>query len=237
MLTAITTDRGQYTFDYDSSNRRTSRTLPNGIVTNYSYDPNGRIIAIDTKKNGVTIDNTVYTFDDTGNLSSKTDLTGTYNYEYDALYRLSRITSAGGTREEYTYDPVGNRLSGSYAQLTEDNPNDETTYSYDYENRLIGVTKNRGGLYKEVSFSYDAFVADIPKQSGGMKLARIARRFPVRERHIMSMMGRTRLWNTMGSLASRQHMSSVPESMSPCPWKRTARSTITMRTAWVPSRP
>jgi RHS repeat-associated protein len=156
-LTKITTDQGEYTFGYDSSNRRTSRTLPNGIVTNYSYDANGRITGIETKKGNATIDSIAYVYDDTGNLTSKTDLSGTRNYEYDALYRVTKVTSAGVTQEEYAYDPVGNRLSGSNVQLTDDSSSDQTTYSYDYENRLVNVTRNRGGLYKEVSFAYDAF--------------------------------------------------------------------------------
>ena len=46
LLTQITTDLGNFTFTYDANNRRTTRTLPNGTTSTYSYDDDSRLTGI-----------------------------------------------------------------------------------------------------------------------------------------------------------------------------------------------
>ena len=104
-------------------------------------------------------------------------------YEYDKLYRLTKIVYPDGRTVTYTYDPVGNRLSmndnGNVINYTYDAANrllqagnvtfaydnngntisktdtsGITNYQYDYENRLIGITYP-DGLTNSFAYSPD----------------------------------------------------------------------------------
>ncbi len=113
----------------------------------------------------------------------------TTNYGYDSIYQLLSATQSGNTTENYTYDPVGNRLSSlgvaSYSNntsneltatsnatygydlngnaITKNNSTGLTTYAWDFENRLTSVTlPGTGGT---VSFKYDPFGRRIYKSS------------------------------------------------------------------------
>jgi len=138
-----------------------------------------------------TIDGAIYTVDNAGNRTAKTDqwTTVTTNYGYDAIYQLTQALQGATTAESYSYDPVGNRTASlgvsSYttsssneltamtgATFTYDNNGNEltkvvgsdtTSYTWDYENRLSSVTlPGTGGT---VSFSYDPFGRRIKKVS------------------------------------------------------------------------
>lgn len=110
------------------------------------------------------------------------------NYGYDNIYQLLSATQGATTTENYTFDPVGNRLtslagSSSYngsnqitaspsATFTDDNNGNTlsktdstgpTQYAWDFENRLASVTlPGSGGT---VSFKYDPFGRRIQKSS------------------------------------------------------------------------
>ena len=113
----------------------------------------------------------------------------TSNCTYDPLYELTQVTQATNTTESYSFDPVGNRLSSlgvspysvnSSNELTstpsatysyDNNGNTltkvtsagTTTFGWDYENRLTGVTlPGTGGT---LSFKYDPFGRRIYKSS------------------------------------------------------------------------
>ena len=58
-----------------------------------------------------------YSYDDNGNLISKTgpDETTIYEYDYENRLILSKTTTIQGiNRVEYTYDVFGNRVTKSY---------------------------------------------------------------------------------------------------------------------------
>jgi RHS repeat-associated protein len=150
-----------FTFTYDANNRRTTRTLPNGTTSTYSYDQASRITGIQTANNAATIDNVAYTYDNAGNRITKTQPQTNYNYTYDAIYRLTQATPSSGTQENYTYDQVGNRLTK--APDTSPNTNETTQYSYDDENRLTGVQITQNGNIKQLTFAYDPFGKRISK--------------------------------------------------------------------------
>jgi len=90
---------------------------------------------------------------------------------YDDIYRLTQATPAGGVypAEAYTYDQVGNRLTGVNEQIPTNN--ETTTYTYDDENRLTGVEITDGsGMRRTYAFAYDPFGRRIKKTvspSGG----------------------------------------------------------------------
>jgi len=90
----------------------------------------------------------------------------TSNYTYDPIYQLTQVTQGANTTESYSYDAVGNRTASlgvsSYttnasneltatpnATYTYDNNGDTlprtdstgtTSYTWDFENRLMSVT-------------------------------------------------------------------------------------------------
>jgi RHS repeat-associated protein len=180
-----------FSFAYDKLGRAVSASNPNGAVAIYSYDSLSRLRRlIDLNAKGA-VNSYTHTYDKTGNRLTKTELKQSFTYSYDPLHRLAGTTAnVAGRNEEYTYDPVGNRLTGpatatsySYAfanELTgktggtyqyDNNGNligkaDGTTtwtYGYDFENRLISVTKVQGSSTSIINFKYDPFGRRIEK--------------------------------------------------------------------------
>ena len=180
---------GSFGFTYDGLSRRTQMTRPNGVTTNYSYDNLSRLLSVLHQVGSSTIDGAIYTVDAVGNRTAKTDKHAniTSSYTYDPLYQLTQVTQATNTTENYSYDPVGNRLSSlgvspydynSSNELTSTpsvaytyNNNGNTTsktvsggttnYTWDYENRLASVTlPGTGG---SITFKYDPLGHRIQK--------------------------------------------------------------------------
>jgi RHS repeat-associated protein len=140
---------------------------------------------------GSTIDGASYTVDSAGNRTAKTDHLAnvTTGYGYDSIYQLLQATQGGTTKESYTYDPVGNRLSSLGVSSYTNNSSNEltstsnasftydydgnttsktdsagtTSYTWDVENRLTQVTLP--GSAGTVNFKYDPFGRRIEKIS------------------------------------------------------------------------
>ena len=123
-----------------------------GETTKYEYDALGRRIATDGAK-----EDTVYTYDEVGNLVSQTttgayDLALEYAYDlsgrmtresrtengatldsvfsYDPLGQLTSFTRSDGQSETYTYDPVGNMTAKTRNGVS-------TVMRYNAANQLI----------------------------------------------------------------------------------------------------
>jgi YD repeat-containing protein len=169
-LTSWTNRRGQtINYTYDDKNLLTQKTHSNGVIETYSYDghrnlqtatgPWGAInfiydsadrITRVTYPNGTYLR---YWYDSGGRRSGMQDQTGfTVNYGYDAVGRLSLITSGSGALiASYVYDAVG-RLSqknlgnGAYS-----------TYSYDNAGNLLHLVNYSGGVINSrFDYTYDA---------------------------------------------------------------------------------
>ena len=182
-MTKITSDMGNFTFTYDSLNRRIKRALPNGTYTSYAYDQLSRLTNI-THKNAFnqTIDSFGYTYDNVGNRLAKTDSDKTISYNYE-IYRLTKAAPHSRNKlekmmddivkqntEGYSYDPVGNRQTGpkSTDSYTYDDGNEQLTYKgqtivkdnikyeYDLNGNLVKKTEIIQGLPQIITtYAYD----------------------------------------------------------------------------------
>jgi RHS repeat-associated protein len=144
-------------FGYDTDGRRTTVTLPNGVVSATTYDAAGRTTAVNHTLAANTLQGFTYNLDAAGNRTGVTSTAGSESYTLDALSRITNVSYPGGSSVSYTYDHNGNRLTktaggttSSYTydaagELTSDGTN---TYTYDANGNLTA----RGSD----SFSYDA---------------------------------------------------------------------------------
>ena len=100
-----------------------------------------------------TIDGAVYTYDPANNRKTRTDkrTNVALTYAYDNLYQLLSAKQGTTTKETYTYDPVGNRLSSLGVSPYVNNPSNELTStpsaSYTYDNNGNTLTKSGGATY------------------------------------------------------------------------------------------
>ena len=183
---------GTTTYTYDVVGNLKSDSLPNGVLADYTYDVLNRLTHLGVTREGTTQAGYAYNLDRTGRRLSVTENGGrTVNYTYDAVYRLTReaVTgsqnSAGNGAVDYTYDPVGNRLSrlsslegvlsststydandrllsDSYDANGNTTSADGRTYVYDFENR---VKSANGGA---VRITYDGDGNLAAKTVGGV---------------------------------------------------------------------
>jgi RHS repeat-associated protein len=189
-LTSISRGTSTFAFGYDDANRRTSLAFPNAVTTAYGYDAVNRLTSLAATRGATVVTNFGYTVDDVGNRLQKTTPSYADNYSYDVLYRLTQVTRGATTKESYTYDAVGNRLSalgasgwtyndrnqllsrpgltytydanGNLAQKVE--PGTTTAYTWNAENQLTTITRN--GLAFPL-FLYDPIGRRLSKSDGG----------------------------------------------------------------------
>ena len=159
----------------------------------YTYNNLNMLLSLVNKKSDATVISSFsYTHDKVGNRLTMATPEGTHNYAYDSLYRLSSADHPVQADEAYTYDKVGNRKTSSqYSNWSFDANNrllsfngtsftydkngntlsktkdaQTTSYTYDFENRLIAGTVPAGGL--SLSYSYDPFGKRLSKTVGGV---------------------------------------------------------------------
>lgn len=117
--------------------------------TSYGYDLTGQLTSV-ALASGRSIE---YKYDAAGNRITVKDSGATTNYSTN---NLNQYTTVGGNA--YTYDKDGNLTSKTIGGKT-------TTFSYDIENRLIGVT-NADGTWQ---YQYDALGNRIGSTFNGQK--------------------------------------------------------------------
>jgi RHS repeat-associated protein len=115
-----------------------------------------------------------------------TDNSGIHNYTYDSIYRIIQATHPTIPTEQFSYDPLGNRLgttvdagnrllednnftysydnNGNLVQKTNKTTGEITTYTYDTENRLTQVSYP--GMV--ATYKYDPFGRRIEKNVNGV---------------------------------------------------------------------
>ena len=158
-LTA-TTSEGTTRYSYDARNRLVEEIQPDGSVLTYGYDAAGNRTQLDVSAGGSTTatsysfdalnrlevvadsqGQTLYTYDAVGNRESVRYPSGNVTlYDYDALNRLTRLTTTNAADQivadyAYTLDATGRRT-----HVQEAHNGRTTSYSYDELYRLTGET-------------------------------------------------------------------------------------------------
>jgi RHS repeat-associated protein len=185
-------DQSIVSYTYNDAGYLTQETNGNGTYTTYNYDSAGQLISLVNYDDEHTVNSRYdYTYDQLGRRTSLTTLEGKTDYGYDAIGQLTSVSLPDGRTIKYQYDAAGNRISVtdnsgitsyiannlnqytsvggvSYSYDLDGNliaKGGETTYTYDTENRLIGVT-NSGGVW---SYEYDALGNRISSTHNGVK--------------------------------------------------------------------
>jgi len=127
---SMTTLEGTTSYAYDADDRLTSAVFPNGRTLIYAYDAAGNRVGV--TNNGVAtpyttnnlnhytaVGGTSESYDQAGNLISKSGPGTEVSYTYDVLNRLVSVTNSSGTWN-YEYDALGNRVAVAHnGQRTE----------------------------------------------------------------------------------------------------------------------
>jgi RHS repeat-associated protein len=190
--TTTLTSGPQVDYQYDAANRLTSqsRTLDGSgtaVATTFSYDNADRLTTLTHQvTGGAALATYVYGYDNANRLTSEQNAEGTVTYGYDAA---NELTGGSGSRAEtYTYDSGGNRTMAGYTTgtgneltaspgttYTYDNEGSMTaqadtsthvvtSYTYDYHNRLTGVTVGGTAV---ATYVYDALGRRIGFKDNG----------------------------------------------------------------------
>jgi RHS repeat-associated protein len=155
---------GVYSLTY-TAGELTKVTDPNGIITTFGYDADGRALySQDALGNRTTL-----TYDAVGNcLTATNPLSQTVTDIYDFRNRITSNTDPAGAGTSFTYDNNNNVLTKTDAlskvtaytydpddrlQTVTDALSRVTTLGYDANGRLINVTDPAGNI---VAFQYDA---------------------------------------------------------------------------------
>ncbi len=122
---------GTTNYTYDDAGRMTQTALPNGVVTTRTLNQADQLTNVTSVKSATTLSSVTHGLDNVGNRQSRTDASGTTNYTYDELYRLTNAAYPDLTSEAFAYDAGGNRLS-RVAGVT-------TNYTYDADDRMTAA--------------------------------------------------------------------------------------------------
>jgi YD repeat-containing protein len=140
-LTGITQGTASIPIAYDNADRRTSLTLPNGILLTYTYDSDSRVTAMIWTLGSTAVGDLEYQYDADNRVIQKTGSfaqtklpAAVSNNTFNAA---NEMTAFNGTPQ--TYDANGN--------LTNDGTN---TYTWDARNHLTAIAGS-----SSATFAYD----------------------------------------------------------------------------------
>lgn len=145
-------------FAYDSADRMTSRTNPDGEVVNYTFNPQGEIGSVAGLVSNID-------YNAQNKITNKTFANGlTTNYTYNTDdFRLNRIHTGGLQDLSYTYDNGGN-----VASITDALTAKTQTFAYDSFERLINASETGGYNY---SYQYNAIGNLVEFVNNGLSIS------------------------------------------------------------------
>ncbi len=180
-LTSLTTPwGGVITQSYDTAGRPLRLAYPNGLDADLSFEANtGRLASINHRVGTLAAPIAQYnhSYDIRGNLATLQELTGTKNYNYDPIERLTGVTQtlpAPATQvESYAYDTEGNRVASQISAAYVTDPANHVlsdainTYTWSTDGDLTSRTPKNGG----VGYNFSSTFVGVANQ---MRLDNIA---------------------------------------------------------------
>jgi len=161
-----------------------------GIKQLDRYDGLLRLIGRTSKTDTASVLDLSYRYNAAGNIVHRQSGKESHAYSYDNLQRLTGVAKDGKPSEEFSYDPVGNRLTSNKTSYSYENGNqlstvdgtrygydkngntiskvsnhEQTNFGYDLEDRLSQVTRNGVTAH----YLYDPFGRRIAKEVNGKK--------------------------------------------------------------------
>jgi YD repeat-containing protein len=144
---SMTTSTGTHSYAYDYIYQLINGIHPTSATEAFTYDGVGNRLSsaespnwtysADNQLTG--FDGTAYTYDNNGNMITKTDASGTTTYTYNSDNQLVRIDLSGGGFAEYVYDALGRRIeknvNGTITRYVYDG--EDILFEYDGLNTII----------------------------------------------------------------------------------------------------
>mgnify|MGYP001489258503 CR=1 FL=1 len=181
MISASGTEAYVKNILYNEHGQRTEIDYGNNVVTKYAYDEeNLRLKTIETTKGGRTIQSLTYDYDDTGNVTRRSNdgfqtkddnrKFAEHNYEYDSLNRLVKAkgsyTRSGLIIDnmlqkydtKYDYTPGGNisrKKQSAWGVGTEGNSITDVNLSYDNEYKYDSPKPHAVTKVGSTEYTYD----------------------------------------------------------------------------------
>ncbi|MNI31982.1 tRNA(Glu)-specific nuclease WapA precursor [compost metagenome] len=165
---ASSADTANAFYQYEPDGKVSSITYPklsDGSVlkTSKSYDGIGRQTKVTNTKGSTVLSEYQYGYDPNGNITAITDSTGTTNYQYDKLNRLTQVKRPNGQTVVYAYDVRGNRSTVKGDSRLEDSS--DKTYTFNVWDQLKTVTKDN----VTTEFEYEMQGLRLHKATGSNK--------------------------------------------------------------------
>jgi YD repeat-containing protein len=139
------------TFAYDDLDRTVSRTGGGLATRTFTYDVAGRGLSVKDMNGATTVAETQYTYDTAGRLTRerRNDWSQNVDYQLDASGNRTRITWPDAFYAAYVYDGLGRVTSVATPALT------LRTYTYDHRSRRTGQVATPGASQKATTYGYE----------------------------------------------------------------------------------
>ncbi|MDP2654709.1 MAG: RHS repeat-associated core domain-containing protein [Candidatus Doudnabacteria bacterium] len=163
--------------DYNAAGQIARVAYGNGVVTDYSYDPeNLRLTRLkSTDPQSTIIQDFQYTYDGVGNIVEIQDAVHTagQTFAYDALNRLTTATGDGYGSKNYQYDEIGNiiqkdGLTYTYGQNgagphAVTSLSDGAVFQYDANGNM--TVRQQGGVMTEYLYDAENRLVEVRRDS------------------------------------------------------------------------
>jgi len=150
-LTSRTRAGQVLTFGYDDLDRTTSRTGGGLADRTFTYDVAGRGLSVKDMNGAATVAETQYTYDTAGRLTRerRNDWSQNVDYQLDASGNRTRITWPDAFYAQYVYDGLNRVTSVATPSLT------LRTYTYDHRSRRSGQIAMPGASQTATTYAYE----------------------------------------------------------------------------------
>lgn len=134
----VSSPLGATSYTYDSLSRPVTQTDGKGQKRTFAYDTRDRVTRVEFfRADGTKESEVSYSYDAAGNLTERSDVSGTTRYDYDARNRLTEQDYPSQPDNRYSYDAVGNLTAFSDGGGT-------TLYAYASDNTVRQLTAPNG---------------------------------------------------------------------------------------------